>query len=238
MLFFYIRHGDPIYEPDSLTPLGLRQAEAVGKRLALFGVDRIYASTSKRAIQTATPACEMMKKELTLLDYANESHAWQDMTVTRRDGHLTWLFQDPDSRPKLCDPEVVALGFHWYEHPYFAGHDYKKGIDRVTAGNDELFRSLGYEHIPGTGMYHVLRSNPERVALFAHQGFSMLFFSCMLDIPYSQFSSHFDHCHTGMTVVSFDEVGEVAIPKVLTLSSDAHLYREGLPTRYNNKIPF
>lgn len=35
MLFFYIRHGDPIYNPDSLTPLGRRQAEALGKRLAV-----------------------------------------------------------------------------------------------------------------------------------------------------------------------------------------------------------
>ena len=32
MLFFYIRHGDPIYSPDSLTPLGRRQAEALGRR--------------------------------------------------------------------------------------------------------------------------------------------------------------------------------------------------------------
>lgn len=28
MIFFYIRHGDPIYVPDSLTPLGMRQADA------------------------------------------------------------------------------------------------------------------------------------------------------------------------------------------------------------------
>lgn len=37
MLFYYIRHGDPIYDPDSLTPLGKRQAEALGKRLATHG---------------------------------------------------------------------------------------------------------------------------------------------------------------------------------------------------------
>lgn len=24
MLLFYLRHGDPIYNPDSLTPLGMR----------------------------------------------------------------------------------------------------------------------------------------------------------------------------------------------------------------------
>ena len=34
MLLFYLRHGDPIYSPDSLTPLGQRQAEALGRRLA------------------------------------------------------------------------------------------------------------------------------------------------------------------------------------------------------------
>ena len=45
MLFFYIRHGDPIYQPDSLTPLGEYQAEAVKSRLGQFGLDKIYAST-------------------------------------------------------------------------------------------------------------------------------------------------------------------------------------------------
>ena len=60
MLFIYVRHGAPIYDPDSLTPLGHRQAEAVGKRLALYGLDRIYASTSARAIQTAKPAAELL----------------------------------------------------------------------------------------------------------------------------------------------------------------------------------
>ena len=61
MLFYYIRHGDPIYNPDSLTPLGIRQAEAVSKRLALYGLDRIYSSTSNRAIMTARPTCELLK---------------------------------------------------------------------------------------------------------------------------------------------------------------------------------
>ena len=37
MIFFYIRHGDPIYNPDSLTPLGMRQADAIAKRLSLYG---------------------------------------------------------------------------------------------------------------------------------------------------------------------------------------------------------
>ena len=38
MILYYIRHGDPIYNPDSLTPLGERQAEAIGHRLAGRGI--------------------------------------------------------------------------------------------------------------------------------------------------------------------------------------------------------
>ena len=44
MILYYVRHGDPIYNPDSLTELGKRQAEAVAKRLAVHGIDKIFAS--------------------------------------------------------------------------------------------------------------------------------------------------------------------------------------------------
>ena len=81
MLFFYIRHGDPIYNPDSLTPLGERQAEAVAHRLSLFGLDRIYASTSNRAKLTAKPTCEMLKLPMTELDWCNEGHAWNELSL-------------------------------------------------------------------------------------------------------------------------------------------------------------
>lgn len=46
MILYYIRHGNPIYQPNQLTPLGERQAEAVVKRLAVHGIDAIYTSPS------------------------------------------------------------------------------------------------------------------------------------------------------------------------------------------------
>ena len=56
MLLYVIRHADPIYNPDSLTEKGKRQAEALGRRLAVHGLDRIYASPMNRAQMTAKPA--------------------------------------------------------------------------------------------------------------------------------------------------------------------------------------
>ena len=49
MLLYFIRHGAPIYDPDSLTPLGHRQAEAIGRRVARHSISRIYASPMIRA---------------------------------------------------------------------------------------------------------------------------------------------------------------------------------------------
>ncbi len=237
MLLFYIRHGDPIYSPDSLTPLGERQAEAIGKRLSQFGIDKIYASTSMRAKLTAKPTSEILKKEPELLDFANEGHAWKELGMWVDEGKTknSWLIDIPEMRRFLCDPEVIALGHKWYEHPKFAEYDYKKGIERIRNASDELFLKHGYEHIRETGMYKAVNPNSDRIALFAHAGFGLAFISCLLDIPYPQFAIHFDMQHSGLTVINFDDNGEgYSIPRVLTFSNDSHLYREGLPLCYNN----
>lgn len=237
MIFFYIRHGDPIYDPDSLTPLGHRQAEAVAKRLAMYGIDEIYSSTSNRAKLTAQPTCEILKKQMTELDFCNESHAWEQLTVDTENGKR-WLFHHSESLSLMTEPEVVNLGFNWYEHPAFEKYNFKKGIHRIMCESDKFFASLGYEHIPYTGKYRVTQHSDKRVALFAHQGFGIAFLSCVLDIPYPLFASHFDMTHTGMTVIEFADNNGYSTPKVLTLSSDSHIYKEGLPTNYNNTLRF
>lgn len=53
MTLYYVRHGDPSYNPNQLMPLGERQAETVARRLAVYGIDWIYAFPSNRAWQTA-----------------------------------------------------------------------------------------------------------------------------------------------------------------------------------------
>ena len=239
MIFYYVRHGDPIYDPDSLTPLGIRQAEAVAKRLAIYGLDKIYCSTSNRAILTAKPTCELLKIEPELLDFANEAYAWRDLTTTKEDGtDKTWLFHNRSVAELFNSKEIRDLGDRWFDHPKFKEYNYEKGINRIRDESDRLFWSLGFEHERYTGKYKVNKSNDKRVALFAHQGFGLAFLSCLLDIPYPMFCTHFDMSHTGVTVIEFREENGYSIPKILTLSSDSHLYREGLPTKYNNYLYF
>ena len=63
MLLYIIRHGDPDYSTDTLTEKGVLQAEAVGKRLAATGIDKIYSSPMGRARLTAEPTCRLLGLE-------------------------------------------------------------------------------------------------------------------------------------------------------------------------------
>ena len=237
MLFFYIRHGDPIYNPDMLTPLGHQQAQAVAKRLCLFGVDRVFASSSNRAQQTAEPTCALLKKEMKICDWANEGLVWQEFTVVKENGSRFWGFQDKETVELFNSKQVKDLGEKWYTHSSL--HEgFKNGMERVNKEVDEFFLSLGYKHDRENGRYEVVKSNGERIAFFAHQGFGMSFLSSLLDIPYPIFSTHFDIGHTGMTVIDFSERDGYVYPKILQLSNDSHLYREGILTGYQNQIRF
>ncbi|MBO4309220.1 MAG: histidine phosphatase family protein [Clostridia bacterium] len=244
MLFFYIRHGDPIYTPDSLTPQGELQAAALAKRLALYGIDRIYVSSSVRAQQTAAPTAKLLGLEPETLDWATEHLTWKDFALKSPDHKKEhWVFQSAYFIRRFNSPEIRALGANWTSAPEFADTRFAEGIARIQKETDAFFASLGYVRDPVSGTYRVERPSGERIAFFAHQGFGLAFLSCILNDPYPHFCTHFDFGHSSMTVIEFREydrenVDPVCVPRVLQFSNDSHLYREGLPTKFENRIFF
>lgn len=236
MIFYYIRHGSPIYNPDSLTPLGKRQAEAVGKRLAQAGIDEIYASSSNRAIETAKPLSELLGKEINILDWCNEGYAWQEFTVKCEEG-THWVFHDEELVKLLNSPELINMGFNWYDHPAFAATKCKAGMERVGKQTSEFLGSLGYRYEPYVGGYEAVAPNDKHIALFAHEGFSKPFLSCLLGIPCPIFMKMY-YNHSGVTAVKFDNKNGIVYPRVLVYSDCGHLYREGLPMKYNGNLNF
>lgn len=242
MLFFYIRHGDPIYTPDSLTELGKQQAEALAKRLSRYDIDQIYASTSKRAIDTATPTANALGKDIVTLDFCHENLAWKDTSIDIGDGRRAWTFAHPEAIDIMHTPEVRALGNGFLRHPYFNEKLAKEseGLERIERETYAFFETLGFSHDAERKCYHrnALEKTPERVALFAHEGFGMAFLSVLLDVPYPIFSTHFGIGHTGMTVIEFAENGYCIVPRVLQHSNDSHIYKEGIPTNYQNRLFF
>lgn len=236
MLLYLIRHGDPIYEPDSLTELGEKQAEALSKRLEILGFDKVFVSSSERAILTAKPTCEKIGIEPTVLDWCNEKYAFEEFTAEDQNGKRNWVFSLKETRKLLSSSEIVNLGKDWYKSPKLEGTKYHEGIMRISKNADEFLANLGYVHNREENNYKVVNHSDQRIALFAHCGFGLAFLSAVLDIPYPMLAMRFYIQHSGVTVIEFNDLDSISIPRVFQLSNDSHLYKENLPTKYMNRI--
>ncbi len=236
MLLLYVRHGDPIYSPDSITPLGEREAEAVGRRIARYGVDEIYSSPLKRAQMTARPASELTKKDIIISDIFSESRAWSNLSWESDNGTRNeWFWGTKRGEEILSSPEILSLGHEWYKHPTLA--QFEGGIRQVYDELDEFLLSQGYEHIRGTGKYKIVEPSEKRIAIFAHGGYGTAFLSCLLDIPFPLIALHFGLRTTGLTAINFKNGDDgYSVPYVLSLSNDGHLYAENLPTEYCGEV--
>lgn len=236
MLLYYIRHGDPIYDPDSLTALGQEQAKAVAKRLAMHGIDEIYCSSSNRAVMTAQPLCDLLKMEAVKMDWCTEARAGKALGARHDDGSFGWAVTSKQFRPILLSNEVRSLGDRWYDHPELIHTGMKEGYLGICEDLDRWIATLGYQRDEENHCYIPQEHNEKRIALFAHWGMGGAIMSHLLDIPYPQFATHFSMSHSTMTVVEFRNREGVVNPQVLSYGNDSHLYREGLPTKCFNRI--
>ena len=233
MLLYIVRHGDPIYNPDSLTEKGHLQAQALAKRLATHGIDKIYSSPLIRAQQTAHPTEVLLGKKLQIEEWTSEYKAFSSFSV-EDNGVCTWIFHS-SKKSHLREPEVEKLGYNWYEAPAFEGIDGKGGYEYLRKASDEFLSRHGYEHDFENKRYIAKNGNDEKIAVFCHQGFSISWLGVMLDIPLPVVWTTMDINHSCMTVVEFKEDKDgLCIPKIITLSNDSHLYKEGLPTQFQN----
>ena len=236
MLLFYVRHGEPIYDPDSLTPFGHEQANALVSRMKVCNPSKIFASSSNRAMQTAQPTCEALGTKMNILDWCNEKYAAQTFWY-KDDSCSSWMFAHPVTKRLLASNEIRALDREWYTHPFLAEKmpQLKTGIDRIQGEVDAFMSSLGYRHVENG--YIAEQPNDDRVALFAHQGFGLAFLSALLDIPYPMMALRFDMGHSGVTVIELKGDGYV-VPKVLQMANESHIFASGLPTLYNCYVEF
>ncbi|MBQ4119287.1 MAG: histidine phosphatase family protein [Clostridia bacterium] len=188
MLLYLIRHADPIYETDSLTDRGKLQAEALSKRLAKTGLDRIFCSPLGRAKDTAEYTCKLLGLEKTIEEWAREVH------VSKMESE----------------------------------------VELVKANGEAFLERLGYKREGNA--YRILKNNTERVALFCHAAFIIVWLSDMLNIPLNVVLDSFTVTHTGITVIEFpDNLNSITIPRLLCFSDVSHLYAENLDLLHCNK---
>lgn len=232
MLLYIVRHGDPDYTTDTLTEKGVLQAEAVGKRLAKAGIDKVFSSSMGRALQTAAPLCRMLGLECTPQDWARE--IGQEMFTQYPDGKRRTLgsvspeyFWDENS--EVLDRQTAL------QSPPFRDTAMDAILPRVEADANAFLERLGYRK--EGSVYRILRENHERVALFCHAGFARALCCALLKVPAHTMWASFNYGHTGVTILEFsDRESGITAPRCLCYSDMSHLYADGLEIKYNNRI--
>jgi len=233
MLLYILRHGDPDYETDSLTPKGSLQAQALAKRLAVNGLDKIYSSPLGRAKQTAQATCDLLGIDMDIEDWTSESLAYRDLSVIHDDGQSRWVFHQ--QRTALINDDTISLGDDWGKAQCFRQYDndFTGGVRRIKDASDAFLARHGYQR--EGSIYRITEPNDERVAVFCHQGFGITWLSHLLNIPPHIFWAGFDMTHSAITILHFENYADgFTVPMCLTLSDTSHIYGDGLPLEYNN----
>ena len=232
MLLYIVRHGDPIYETDSLTERGMLQAKAVGKRMYDAKVDRIFSSPMGRAKETAEPACKLLELENNIEEWTHEigvekltpfpdgkmkSITNVQNTYFRENGNIDLPYDKAYECSGINETQMKAAVQYIEEH-----------------GNEFLLR-LGYQE--ENGVYRILRNNEERIALFCHSAFAKAWLSVLLHIPIHIMWASFQYTHTGVTIIEFkNNSNGFTAPRCLCFSDVSHLYASGLDLLHNGKV--
>ncbi len=241
MLLYIIRHGDPIYEPDSLTELGHKQAKALVPRLAPLGFDKIFVSPMIRAQQTAAPTCKALGMEPEIREFLSENALFEEfsMQLPKDDGflHKRWCFHQQETGYKPREPYGELP--QWYDLPVFAAcrERAKPAYEQFIAAADEFLCELGYRR--EDGFYKIENPPYERVAVFCHQGVGLTWIAHMLGIPPQMFWSSFDITHTGVSVLEFKNYKNgITTPMCLCLSDTAHLFGADMEIKHCGIKPY
>ena len=232
MLLYVVRHGDPDYTTDTLTERGKLQAEAVSKRMARAGINKMFTSPMGRARETAEPTRRLLQLPCPVEEWSHEigdevktpypDGVMKSITLLnniefRKDGRMDLSYDDAFTCPGISQSRM------------------NESVDYITQNCFDFLRRLGYQE--ENGIYRILEPNEDRVALFCHAGLMRVMVSVLLHIPLNTTWASFSVTHTGITVFEFENYPNgFTAPRCLAFSDTSHLYAEGLDLKHCNKF--
>ena len=215
MRILFVRHGEPDYAHDCLTPLGRVQAKAAALRLKDEGIEAICTSPMGRAVETARETADLLGLEPVTLDFMHELH-WSSA-----DGEPIFLGGHPwNIADALANEGWDLTRTDWASHPYYSRSRVVAEVEKVSAGVDGWLASLGY--VRDGAYYRCVREDDEQhtVALFSHGGSSSAAMGRILNLPFPYMCAFLHLPFTGVTAIRFDRHPGIARLPVLELAGD------------------
>ncbi len=221
MKLYLIRHGDPDYENDTITETGHKEAQALAKRMAKEGINKIYCSPLGRARATMQYTADLMNITPKIENWTAEiglhvtMEPWGKVHIADVPGEI------------IHGPEIHTHE-NWnsispFDHPELA-----TATETIMRESDGFLKRLGYER--DGGRFSPIRPTKDKVAIFCHSAFGLFWLSYLLGIPPTLMWSGFWPAPTSVSVVLFEERSEQwATPRCLAFGDTSHLYEAGLP---------
>ena len=174
MRLLLIRHAEPDYTVDSLTPKGRVEAELLSRRLINYSVRDFYVSPLGRARDTAAYTLEKLDRTAETLPWLAEFRGRCTDPETGRP-RLPW-----DLPPRLWSSFPGAQDVRtWTDTPLFAGSDVREIWQETTEGVDSLMARYGFRK--DGPVWRCGKNTRDTVALFCHFGISMAVLGYLTD---------------------------------------------------------
>lgn len=233
MRLIIVRHADPDYERDSLTPTGWREAELAAGRIRKIdeqceGIRAIYVSPLGRAQDTASCSLKLLGREdAVTCEWLKE---FFDPQIDRPDVEggkaicWDWLPKDWTCRPVMYDVNA------WKTDPIMMGGEVGAEYDRVCMEFDRLLAEHGYVRCSEEEgqFYHVKNSNDDTIVIFCHFGVESVLLSRLCNCSPMIFWHNFCAAPSSMTTVITEERREgIASFRINGYGDISHLYEAG-----------
>lgn len=223
MKLYIIRHADPDYPNNTITPDGHLEAQALAKRMTKLGLDRIYCSPLGRALHTMQYTADALHMKATILDWTQELDSLGFKVAPPLSITVAWDIPGEI----LLNQNPLPSHQDWHTRSDLKDLNAKEVFEDLIQHSDEFLKTLGLER-QGT-RYRVMRPNTEKVAVFCHGGFGLTWLAHLLQIPLTIMWSGFWLPPTSVTTILFDQRSpEWATPRCIGLSDTSHLYEAGL----------
>ena len=219
MKIIIIRHGDPDYVHDSLTPKGDREAMLLSEIIDRYNIDAFYVSPLGRAQRTASFSLEKLGANAETLDWLREFPPRinrPDLRGRLRACAWDWLPADWTKIPEFYDRDL------WYTHPIMEEAHVKEAAIHVHEGLDRLLAKLGYER---EGLYYrAVRPNHDTIALVCHFGVEMVIIAHLIGVSPMPLWHGFVASPSAITRISTEErVSGIASFRVNEFGATPHL---------------
>ncbi len=223
MRLIIIRHGDPDYEKDSLTPKGWHEAELLADRISPLNVRDFYCSPLGRARDTAGVTLKRMGREAIVLDWLQEFPA-RILDPETGERCIAWDLMPSfwTERPVMYDKD------RWVTDPLMQTGDVEKLARNVADGLDTVLERHGYSRYKS--IYRTGRGSRDTIVFFCHLGVECVMLSHLLGISAPALWHGLYLAPTSVTTLITEErsKGE-AYFRCIAIGDTSHLYRGGEP---------